>query len=88
MPVSPVVAVEGVEADEEKSDEEEEGARSARVLRDPGQPNDEEMKEHDVTHQPYRSWCPHCVKGQLKANAHRGHDRGKNKVPTFSMDYF
>ena len=51
-------------------------------------PSEEEVQMHNATHVPYRSWCPHCVKGQLKASAHRGQDRSKNKVPTVSMGYF
>ena len=41
-----------------------------------------------LLHVPYRSWCPHCVKGQLKASAHRKQDNREYRVPTVSMDYF
>ena len=26
-------------------------------------PSEEEVELHDKIHLPYRSWCPHCVKG-------------------------
>ena len=45
---------------EEKESEE---AKPPEVLRDPGAPTPREIEEHNVTHMPFRSWCPHCVAG-------------------------
>jgi hypothetical protein len=36
----------------------EEEAREPKVLRDPGAPTEAEVERHNVTHQPFRSWCP------------------------------
>eukprot|EP00971_Amphidinium_carterae_P144439 2862311-Amphidinium_carterae.9 len=33
-----------------------------RQLRQPYQPSTIDMAEHRLTHMPYRSWCPICVK--------------------------
>ena len=30
-----------------------------------------EWEEHRIDHWPFRSWCPHCVKGRGRATAHR-----------------
>ena len=31
---------------------------------DPRQPNQQEKKEHEMTHLPFRSWCRHCIMGR------------------------
>ena len=36
----------------------------------PDQPTAREIEEHMITHVPYRSWCPYCVTGKCKADAH------------------
>ena len=53
--------------DEEEDDMQEEGAR-VRPLKSPSTPSCQEMLEHNLTHYPFRSSCPHCVKGKSKAN--------------------
>ena len=39
--------------------------------RAPKEPSREEVDEHNVTHTPYRSWCPHCVSGRAKDYPHK-----------------
>lgn len=34
-----------------------------RAARDPGQSSAQEVAEHLITHDPCRSWCPHCARG-------------------------
>ena len=51
-------------------------------------PNKEEVELHDITHLPYRSWCPHCVKGKAKIRHHRKKKKShRSEVPVISMDY-
>ena len=40
-------------------------------------PTEEEVREHELTHIPYRSWCEHCVKGKAQQlpDMH-GHQQG------------
>ena len=57
-----------------------------RVARNPGDPTDKEVEEHNVTHLPHRSWCPVCVKARGKEEAHKK-VREQGEVPTVSMDY-
>ena len=45
--------------------------REVRRLVDPRLPTEEEKKFHDLTHIPYRNWCPHCVRGRGKDLDHR-----------------
>ena len=39
-----------------------------------------------MTHIPYRTWCPHCVRGKARANYHKK-SRDEKHIPTISMDY-
>ena len=57
-----------------------------RVARNPGDPTDKEVEEHNVTHLPHCSWCPVCVKARGKEEAHKK-VREQGEVPTVSMDY-
>ena len=51
------------EAEEEPA---ETGIRRPIKMNDPGEPSEEERREHNLTHLPYRSWCKHCVGGRGK----------------------
>ena len=43
-----------------------------------------ERKGHELTHLPFRSWCPACVKAKSKRN----HSRAlKTKQPIIQLDY-
>ena len=48
-----------------------------------------EVEAHNRTHVPYRSWCPHCVRGRGRADAHRrGAGRGDGyEHPHLAIDY-
>ena len=62
------------------------GKIPVRVARNHGHPTDKEVKEHNVTHFPHRSWCPVCVKARGKEEAHKK-VRKQGEVSTVSMDY-
>ena len=42
-----------------------------RIAKDPQQPTEQNIKEHNVTHLPHRSWCPVCVKARGREDMHR-----------------
>eukprot|EP00971_Amphidinium_carterae_P227707 4516668-Amphidinium_carterae.1 len=42
-----------------------------RQLRQPPQPTKKEQEEHRLTHMPYKSWCPICVKAKGQPTHHR-----------------
>ena len=50
---------------------EESGLRTPLKVADPKLPSAEEVEAHNLTHLPYRSWCPHCVRGKGKTMDHR-----------------
>ena len=39
-------------------------AQRAKGLRQPRKPTPQEVHEHELTHLPYRDWCPICVQGR------------------------
>ena len=72
--------------EEDEGDEEEEEAEETKVMKDPDQPSEKEWEEHRVDHWPFRSWCPHCVRGRATGKQHRERD-DEPTVPTFGFDY-
>ena len=50
--------------------EREFGVRNPRKLLDPKLPSQKEVDEHDLSHLPYRNWCPFCVAGKGKLASH------------------
>ncbi len=44
----------------------EAGQRSTKKLGDPVMSKEEEVREHERTHLPFRSWCRHRVRGRGK----------------------
>ena len=58
----------------------------SRIAKDPQQPTEQDIKEHNVTHLPHCSWCPVCVKARGREDMHRK-VLDKGDKPTVSMDY-
>ena len=54
---------EGAEDKEEDEEEVEEG-RKVKGMPTPQTVSRREREEHELTHLPYRSWCPRCVRGR------------------------
>ena len=61
-----------VPAEDDRTDTDEEHGRreSLRVL-SPARPGVEEVREHELTHLPFRNWCDHCVRGRGEERPHR-----------------
>ena len=75
--------------DEEGAEEEGEEGREARRLPIPNGPSKEEREKHNLTHTPYRSWCPHCVRARGRNTPHRkGEKESESLIPRISFDYF
>lgn len=53
---------------------------------DPLMPRDAEVREHKLTHLPFRSWCRHCVRGRGKEMAHFK-TKDERGVPEFHLDF-
>ena len=56
-------------------------------LTDPRRATQAEVDDHNRTHPPYRSWCPHCVQGKGKDLDHRKSVEEERGLNEFSFDY-
>jgi hypothetical protein len=59
--------------------------RPVKILRGPIRPTKLELEEHEHNHIPFRSWCPHCMRGKSKASGHRSSNHAREK-PIVSLD--
>ena len=78
---------EGGDAEEGGTESEPEEARRVKTAKAPAKPSKEEVDEHMVTHLPFRSWCPHCVRGKSKGKPHGKATQGNREIPTVALDY-
>ena len=77
----------GDERDPEQTGEDL-GTERPRVIRNPHAPSRQEVIEHNITHCPFRSWCPECVMGKSKCDPHTSStEEGERNVPLVAMDY-
>ena len=62
--------------------------RAPRTLWDPLLPSASEVAEHDLTHRPYRRWCPICIAAWGREDPHkRGGEGIQEGLPEVGMDY-
>ena len=61
--------------------------RDMRKLIDPRKPTEEEVSEHELTHLPYRNWCPVCVMAKGKELDHRRSVEEHRGLSEYSFDY-
>ena len=59
-------------------------ARPATTLRTPTTPSPQEVAQHNLTHMPYRSWCPICVQSKGRSGQHRRHQHQHSVI---QLDY-
>ena len=69
----------------QECENEEEGEMPKYRSTEP-RPSKREMEEHMLTHIPFRTWCPHCVRGKARATYHKK-ERAERQIPVISMDY-
>ena len=50
----------------------------------PKEPTPQEKELHDLTHIPYQSWCPICVKAKARGTYHKQH---YDRKPVIQVDY-
>ena len=68
-------------------DECEVEARPVRHHHGPRQPSAAEVEAHNVSHQPPRLWCKHCVATRCIASPHPRGSGENPEIPVVSMDY-
>ena len=68
-----------------------EAGRVPRALTSPIRPSAEDVALHNITHLPYRNWCPICVRAKAKEDPHRRKcdppEDHRSGLPIVSMDY-
>jgi hypothetical protein len=76
---------------EEGSEEEEDDCHDEGIhlkfLRCPKLPSQKEVDEHNVTHWPYRNWCPICIKARARNVPHNKQTDREHQVPHIHIDY-
>ena len=73
---------------ESEGDEEQDESRVPKTKRSPGEPTNEEIRLHEVTHTPYRSWCPCCVAGRGRADPHMKSTFEEKAIAGVHVDYW
>ena len=66
----PTSVTAGYEEEIRIEDEDTEEAAAPKIVPDPGQPTKEQLEQHRVTHNPFRSWCRWCVAGRARGLKH------------------
>ena len=74
--------------DDDVVDAEGDVVQMPRGIPAPPEPTTAEIAQHNLTHFPYRSWCPHCLACRRPNTHHRQSSRSSTrKVPLFCADY-
>ena len=81
---------QGEEAQGEEAQEEGEEARAVHAPPIPDTPSKEQVRQHRLTHRPFRSWCPHCIRGKGRSDQHRQSSQKDlhTEIPKIASDYF
>ena len=62
--------------------------QSAKAMPEPILPSKAMVDAHNLTHWPYRSWCPHCVAARRPNSHHRrSHSSTRRMAPLLVADY-
>ena len=73
---------------EEVIEEPEVIEKNPMMIPQPSSPTADEWIQHQLTHLPFRSWCPICIQAKGKNPPHRKRKgREKKSMPTISIDY-
>ena len=82
-------AAEGIEEEvvDDEVDESGDEGRVPRERRAPNEPTNNEIRLHEITHTPYRSWCPVCVKSRGRGYPHKNMEQRRDGKPVIVMDY-
>ena len=77
-----------METRDEEEDMQEQECSKPRMAKRPGEPSKQEWEEHQLTHVPFRDWCPHCVRGKAKAGTHEAKEKEKGRdEEVLALDY-
>ena len=69
---------------QEVDEEDPQQAKRARGLKAPAEPTPQERAKHELTHLPFRGWCPTCVANKGRAD---NHPKQTSKMPVVQFDF-
>jgi len=75
----------GEEADRLKATDE--GNQFIKKRIDPRLPSEREVEDHNLTHLPYRNWCPVCVRSKGKEMGHQSATDKERTISEYCFDY-
>ena len=78
--------INGLSDDEGEINVDEESAK-VTTIKNVCLPCAAEIALHNLTHLPFRDWCPYCVQGKAVSYPHRKRKEEENEVPGVSSDY-
>ena len=73
--------------DDEHGESEHAEAQAAVTPKSPVLPSKSEIREHCLTHLPFRPWCRHCIRGKAPALAHKEPSSTEYTKPLVAVDY-
>ena len=81
-PISPEqhANVERVIAEEETAAHDNQVVQKQRGMPEPILPSPTEVNLHNLSHLPYRSWCPHCVAARRNAQARASQAKSPHRM--------
>ena len=82
--------LDGISEDADSEREEMEDLKESKTpkgVKDVSKPCQAEIDEHNLTHLPFRDWCPYCVQGRGVSLPHRKRKIEENEIPVISGDY-
>ena len=65
----------------------EEEDAAVKPKRAPNAPTRQEVLDHEISHEPYRDWCPACVAGRGRVEYHYRQDHGEDALARIGVDY-
>ena len=67
--------------------EDDDEAAAAAEVKWTCMPCEEDVRIHNLTHLPFRDWCPYCVQGRGVSAPHKKGAADESGLPVISMDY-
>ena len=81
--------VERVIAEEKFTADDNQVVQKPRVVPKPTSPSPAEVSLHNLSHLPYRSWCPHCAAARRRVQAHASQAKSPHwMLPVIVFDYW
>ena len=80
--------IERVVVEEEVEIDSGDAWQTLKGMPEPIKPSRSDIQRHNLTHLPYKSWCPHCVAARRNAAPHLIQKNGEQRsVPLLVFDY-